>query len=39
MEKIKHSSVVTSEALSILCKLKKPDTGFETVLFEFEKLD
>ena len=35
MEYIKHSSAVTSEALSIISKLKKPDTGFETVKLEF----
>ena len=34
-----HSSVVTSEALSVLSKLKKPDTGFEKVVLIFEKLD
>ena len=28
---IKHSSAVTSEALSVISKLKKPDTGFEKV--------
>ena len=31
MNYIKHSSVVTSEALSLISKLKKPDTGFEKI--------
>ena len=35
MTNIKHSSVVTSEALSVLSKLKKPVTGFEKVEFLF----
>ena len=36
---IKHSSVVTSEALSVISKLKKPATGFECIEFGFFKLD
>ena len=39
MEKIKHSSVVTSEALSVISKLYKPDTGFEKIEFWFGKLN
>ena len=39
MSRIEHSSLVTSEALSVLSKLKKPDTGFIEVDFLFFKLD
>ena len=39
MSDIKHSSVVMSEALSLLSKLKKPDTGFERIGLLFSKLD
>ena len=39
MEYIKHSSVVTSETLSVISKLKKPDTGFEAIYLGFDKLD
>ena len=36
---ITHSSVVTSESLIVISKLKKPDTGFEGVFLGFAKLD
>ena len=36
---IKHSSVVTSESLSVYSKLNKPDTGFEKIVMTFFKLD
>ena len=36
MERINNSSAVTSEALSVLSKLKKPDTGFERVTLTFK---
>ena len=36
---IKHSSVVTSEALSVISKLNKPATGFESIKLYFKKLD
>lgn len=39
MDKIKHSSEVTSQALSVIERLYKPDTGFEKILFSFHKLD
>ena len=39
MADIKHSSVVTSEALSVLSKLKTPDTGIERMELSFYKLD
>ena len=39
MYSIKHSSAVTSEALSVISKLNKPDTGFEKVDLVFVKLD
>ena len=32
---IKHSSVVTSEALSVISKLNKPDIGFEKLVLLF----
>ena len=35
MEKIKHSSVVMSETLSVISKLYKPETGFEMLKFQF----
>ena len=31
--------MVTSESLSVICKLNKPDTGFEEVAFSFSRLD
>ena len=37
--KIRHSSVVTSECLSVISKLRKPDSGFEKLELEFIKLD
>ena len=39
MSAIKHSSVVTSEALSVISKLNKPVTGFEKIELRFSKLD
>ena len=39
MSDINQSSVVTSESLSVISKLNKPDNGFEIVDFAFEKLD
>ena len=39
MFNIKHSSTVTSEAFSVISKLKKPDTGFEGITLVFYKLD
>ena len=36
---IKHSSEVTSEALSVISKLNKPETGFERINLLFVKLD
>ena len=39
MTHINHSSVVTSEALSVVSKLKKPETGFEKVELRFKKMD
>ena len=39
MTDIKHSSVVTSEALSVLSKLKTPITGLDFLQLEFCKLD
>ena len=39
MSDIKHSSVVTSEALSVISKLNKPDTGFEKIELGFSKLE
>ena len=36
---IKHSSIVSSESLSVISKLNKPDTGFEKLEFWFHKLD
>ena len=39
MREIKHSSEVTSEALYVISKLEKPDTGFEKISFSFSKLD
>ena len=39
MSDIKHSSEVTSEALSTILKFDKPDTGFEHIVLEFSKLD
>ena len=39
MECIKHSSIVTSEALSVISKLPKPDSGFESINFQFVKLE
>ena len=39
MTDIKHSSTVTSEALSVITKLDKPDTGFENVKLSFNRLD
>ena len=39
MESVKHAAMVTSEALSVISKLKKPDTGLEKLGFEFLKLD
>ena len=39
MDDIKHSSVVMSEALSVIFKLKKPDAGFEKIDLRFRKLD
>ena len=35
MVEINHSSVVTSEALSVISKLKKSDTGFEKMYLTF----
>ena len=39
MNGINHSSVVTSEALSVISKLNKPVTGFEKLTLGFAKLD
>ena len=39
MTEIKHSSMVTSEALSVISKLKKPDSGFESIYMTFFKLE
>ena len=39
MASIKHSSTVTSESLSVISKLRKPETGFEQVDLNFHKLD
>ena len=39
MEYIKHSSVVTSEAFSVILKLDKPNIGFESIDLGFCKLD
>ena len=39
MRGIKHCSLVMSEALSVLSKLNKPDTGFNEVQLHFNKLD
>ena len=36
---INHSSVVTSEALSVLSKFKTPDTGIKKMKLSFYKLD
>ena len=36
---IKHSSEVTSEALSVFTGLKKPNTGFEKILLGFCSLE
>ena len=35
MVRINHSSIVTSEALSVISKLKKSTTGFDTIRFGF----
>ena len=36
---IMHSSVVTSESLSLISRLNLPDTGFEQLVLSFGKLD
>ena len=36
---IKHSSIVTSEAISVISRLPKPYTGFESVYLGFKKLE
>ena len=39
MQDIKHPSAVTSEALSVISKLKTPDNGLEMVKLTFHRLD
>ena len=39
MDSIRHSSVVTSEALSVISKLNKMAFGFQYIKLEFCKLD
>lgn len=39
MNNINHPAIVTSEALSVISKLNKPDTGFEKLTLGFVKLD
>lgn len=39
MQAINHSSVVTSESLSVISKLRKPDRGFEKIELWLQKLD
>ena len=39
MESVKHSSLVTSEALALLSRLNKPENGFKELSLSFQKLD
>ena len=39
MDSVKHSSLVTSEALALLSRLNKPENGFKELSLSFQKLD